>query len=133
MANYDSKAGRSPLARHVAVIDLDLPAQAAANTDFSLSLPSGAELISLRSRTSTAFTGTTATVQVGLTVGGAELVAATSIKALGEVAHSLVGAVAADVASSLSMGSASPNLFVRVVQTGPTAVGQARLLVEYGA
>lgn len=105
-----------------------LPVTAVANTDFSLSLPPGAIILSANVYTTTAYTGATATLQLGSTLGASDVVAATNIKAAGFVL--LVIAAGAPVAIA-NLGAA-PNLFARIVQTATfTAVGNGTLVVEY--
>ena len=107
-----------------------LPVTAVANTDFTLSLPPGGCLFSAVVFTTTAYTGTTVTVQLGLSAGDASYVAATTIKAIGMFPLTLVQAAGAGPAI---MPNASPNLFIRVVQTGATAVGSSFLVISYTA
>lgn len=109
---------------------LALAVTAVANTDFTMSIPPGASIQAFRIYTTTAFTAVTdAQLSVGAAAGGQDYVALTTIKALGVYNPSFVGAGAAALASALA---ASPNLFIRIVQTGgSTAVGAATLLVNY--
>jgi hypothetical protein len=51
-----------------------------------------------------------------------------SIAPIGMVTLTLL---AAQTPALFSMPSASPNLFIRIVQTTPTAVGAGTLLVKY--
>ena len=107
---------------------IPLPVGANANTDIGpISVPKGKTLLRASVYTSTAYTGTTVTIQIGSSAGDASYVAATTIKALGVYALTLVAAAAAALGSL----PATPNLFVRIVQTGPTAVGAATLVLEY--
>jgi len=99
---------------------------AVANTDFPIQIPAGATVLSAQTYTDVAFTGTTVTLQAGSTVGGVDYIAPVSIKALGTVFHSLVAA-----AQQLGNFPAATNFNVRIVQTGPTNVGHATLVVEY--
>jgi hypothetical protein len=91
-------------------------------------------------------TGATATIAVGSTVGGGEYVAATTVKAAGTFAHTLVsGALgsfgtagsglmntATDATVSALAGVPTTPLYVRITQTATTtAVGTATLVVQY--
>lgn len=117
-------AGRVQTAQRLAVT-----VTATANTDFTLSLPQGATIESIRALTTTAFTaGTDAKLSVGASAGGQDYVAQTSIAAVGVVNLTLVNAAAAALAAM----PAPPNLFIRLVQTGTaTAVGAATVVVNY--
>jgi hypothetical protein len=100
---------------------------AVANTDFSLSLPPGAQVLSSKVFTTTAFTGTTVTAQLGSTLGASDIVPATNIKAAGYVTL----AIAANAPAAIAALGAAPNVFARIVQTGATAVGAATLVIEF--
>jgi hypothetical protein len=100
---------------------------AVANTDFSLSLPPGAQVLSSKVFTTTAFTGTTVTAQLGSTLGASDIVPATNIKAAGYVTL----AIAANAPAAIAALGAVPNVFARIVQTGATAVGAATLVIEF--
>jgi hypothetical protein len=103
---------------------------ATANTDFPISLPPGASIDSIRAFTTAAFTaGTDAKLSVGSTVGGVDYVAQTTIAAIGVASMALVNAAAA---SLLSLPPTSPNLYLRLTQSGTaTAVGAATILINY--
>lgn len=96
---------------------------AVANTDFTEYLPTTATILRATVVTSTAFTGATVTLQIGTAVGGAQVVAATDIKAAGAVSLTYT-------AAGFALTGAQ-TLYIRVVQTTPTAVGAAKLLLEY--
>ena len=64
---------------------LMLSVTAVANTDFTMSVPPGATLLSATVYTSVAYTGATATIQIGNAAAGAQYVAAVSIQAIGIV------------------------------------------------
>ena len=98
---------------------------AVANTDFPISLPPGATILSANFYTSVAFTGTTVTAQLGSTLGASDIVAPVSVKTAGYVLFTLVA-----TALIGALGPA-PNVFCRIVQTGPTAVGAGTLVIEY--
>jgi hypothetical protein len=114
--------------RNDALQKLILPVTAVADTDFTLSVPPGCTLLSAVVYTSTAYTGGTVTIQIGNAAAGAQYVAAFPIAAVGIVPLTLL---AAQAPAFLSMPIGSPNLFVRIVQTTPTAVGSAVLVVNY--
>jgi len=112
----------------VVVQKIALPVGANANTDIPpISVPAGKTLLRASVYTSTAYTGATVTIQIGTSAGDASYVAAATIAAIG--VHSL--ALVAAAAAALAALPATPNLFVRIVQTTPTAVGAATLVLEY--
>ena len=118
-------AGKSVLSLHV-----PLSVTATANTDIApISLPPGATLVRATVYTTTAFLAATdAKIEIGSSAGDASYVAQTSIKALGMASLTLVNAAAATLASL----GATPNLYVRIVQTGTaSATGAATLVLEY--
>jgi hypothetical protein len=128
-----TNAGKAVLAQVATLTPL-----AQASTDFVLYLPAGAQVTDITTYTSTAYTGTTVTAQVGSTSGGAEYVAAVSVKSAGTVAHTLVagalGSLAslpADATVSALAGVATAPLYIRIAQTGATAVGAATMVVRY--
>ena len=115
-----------------AVLSLRVPlaVTAVANTDIApISLPPGATLLHATVMTTTAFLAATdAKIEIGSSAGDASYVAQTSIKALGMASLTLVNAAAATLASR----GATPNLYVRIVQTGTaSATGAATLVLEY--
>lgn len=105
-----------------------LTVAAATNNDYIVPIPAGARDIDFRVLTDIAFTAVTdAQISIGKTVGGAEYVAATTIKAIGVKTPTLVDAAAADYESLPQAG-----INVRIAQSGgSTAVGQAKLYVRY--
>ena len=107
-----------------------LAVTAVANTDFTVSIPPGATLTSLVVYTGTAFTaGTDCKISAGISAGDASYVALQTVAAIGVVTLTLVAAAAATLGA---FPAGSPNLFVRLVQTGTaTAVGAATLVVNY--
>lgn len=113
-----------------AIQKIALAVTATANTDITASIPAGAIIRSMTVYTTTAFTAVSdAQIQIGNAAAGAQYVAAVSIKALGIYALTLLGSAAAALAN---FPAGSPNLFVRIVQSGgSTAVGSATLLVSY--
>lgn len=115
-------------ARNLVEAPLALSVTAVTNTDSTLAIPSGAIIRSMTVYTTTAFTAVTdAMISVGSAAGGAQYVAAVSIKAVGIVSLTLIGSNAAALAN-FTAGT----LFVRVAQSGgSTAVGNATLVVSY--
>ena len=112
--------GKAQLASRTAIT-----VTAVANTDFSISLPPGAAILSANFYTTVAYTGATVTAQLGSTVGASDIVAATNVKAIGFYLLTLAaGAVVGNL-------GAAPNVFCRIVQTTPTAVGTGQLVIEY--
>lgn len=111
---------------------LALPVTATANTDFTLSIPPGATIASMTVYTTTAYgAATDATIQIGSAAAGSQYVAATSIKAAGVVTLA-AAATSAAAAALLAAPNASPNIFVRIVQTGAaSATGAATLVIDY--
>lgn len=120
---------------------------AALTTDIGpVYIPANSTVIGMTTFTGTAFTGATVTISVGSTLGGAEYVAATTIKAAGTFAHTLVaGALgnaatagsglmntAADATVSGLAGVPTTPIYVRITQTATTtAVGAATLVIQY--
>jgi hypothetical protein len=108
---------------------ISLPVTAVTNTDYTMSVPAGATILTAAVYTTTAYTGTTANISIGSAAGGAQYVAATDIHAVGVVQLVLVNAAAAAL---LSMPAGTPNLFIRIAQsTTPTAVGAGVLVIDY--
>jgi hypothetical protein len=116
----------------VCAIRLSLPVTAVASTPFTLSLPTGATIVSATVYTSTAYAAATnAFVEIGSAAAGQQYVAQTSIQAAGVVALTFA-ATAAAAAAMASLPAGTPNLFVTVVQTGAaSATGAATLVIEY--
>ena len=102
---------------------ISLPVTAVASTEFTMALPP-CTILRATTRTTTAYTGATATIQLGSTLGGVDIVAAVSIVSAGVVAHTVVAGAAK---------FAGGTVFVRIAQTTPTAVGAGVLAVEYVA
>lgn len=102
-----------------------MPVTAVANTEFTVTVPAG-RVLRITQRTTTAYTGATATVQVGTTLGGADVVAAADITGIATRSLTLVNA---------SVAAYSPfaggTLFVRIAQTTPTAVGAGHMVFEF--
>ncbi|WP_269715782.1 hypothetical protein [Caulobacter sp. NIBR2454] len=100
---------------------------AVTNTDFVFDIPAGAIDVEFTTFTTTAFGAVTdAQITIGNVAGGAQYVAATTIKAVGRKAHALVDAAAAALLSFPGQA------FVRVAQSGGnSATGAATLVVSY--
>lgn len=113
----------------LATMTLSLVPTAAASTDLTIQMPPGiAGVLRITSYTTVAYTGTAASVQVGTTLGGSQVVASASIAANATVAHTLV---AAGLAVDLALPSSSI-LYVRITQTTtPTNVGAGLMVVEF--
>ena len=109
-------------------------------------LPANSTVIGMTTFTGTAFTGATVTISIGSTLGGAEYVAATTIKAAGTFAHTLVAGALGNAATAGSglmntpanstisglAGAPTTPIYVRITQTATaTAVGAATLVVQY--
>jgi hypothetical protein len=108
---------------------VSLAVTATANTDFALPTPpAGARNVAFRLKTVTAFgAATDAQLQIGKTAGGAEYVAAVSIKSQQDLALTEVGSGVPDLETWT--GSA---LTARIVQSGAaSATGQAYLYIAY--
>lgn len=105
----------------------DLPVTATANTDFIFELPAGAIDVEFKTLTTTQYgAATDAQISIGSAAGGAQYVAAVSIKTVGRIAHTLVNAAAADYVNWPG------TFYVRVAQTGTaSATGAAKLVANY--
>lgn len=110
-----------------------LPVTAVANTDFQFSLPAGARNVNFRVVTSTAYGAVTdAQLSIGKTVGGAEYVAATTIKAQGVYTPALVTTGAADLDTYPGAARSLTTLNARIAQSGGnSATGVGTLFVDY--
>lgn len=114
-------------------IRIPLAVTAVATTSFPIALPVGATILSAQVITSVAYTGATVTFALGSTAGAVDLIAATTIKAIGYFPLTLITAGAPGVilgnAPALVAGF---NFFGTVTQTATfTAVGTAALVIEY--
>jgi hypothetical protein len=94
---------------------------AVASTEFTLILPP-CTIHRIETVTTTLFTGATAALRVGTSLGGEQIVANVSVLAVARVSHTVVAAGAK---------FAGGTVFVRLAQTTPTAVGRARTIIEY--
>lgn len=110
-----------------------LAVTAVANTDFSFQLPAGARNVKFNTKTVTAFgAATDAQLQLGNAAGGAQYVAAVSIKAAGEVSHALVAGNIADLDLVPGTPGTMTTFYGRIVQSGAaSATGAATLNAEY--
>jgi len=106
---------------------------ATANTDITFTLPAGARDVTFRTKTATAFgAATDATLQIGSASAGAEFVAAVSVKAQGQVAHTLVGGGVATLDTVAGTPGTETIFYVRIVQTGTaSATGAATLFADF--
>lgn len=127
-----SGVGGAGLSSIQGVLRLPLAVTAVANTDFTAAIPTGATILSAAVYTTTLFTAASITLQIGNVAGGVQYVAATSIISVGIVQLTLVNAAAAALAS-FPAPTAGANVFVRLVQGTPTAVGAGLLEIEYAA
>lgn len=125
-------------ARHAGALNriediIALPVTATANTDYQVQIPAGARNVTFSTITTTAYgAATDAQVSIGKTVGGAEYVAAVSIKALGKVLHTLATTNIADLDTLPGSPGSMTTVNVRVVQSGTaSATGAANLYVGY--
>ena len=110
----------------VGEIRVPITVTAATTTDFTVTVPAGAFLQSASTYTTTAFGAVTdATISIGTTVGGAEVVAATTVKAAGLKNHTLLDSAVA------TLTSLPTTLRVRITQSGGnSAVGAATLCLR---
>lgn len=114
------------------ILKIALPVTATANTDFTTTLPAGGCLKNATVFTTTAYGAVTdAKISLGVSAGDASYVTATTIKALGVFPLTLLQPAAAGPAI---MPATSPNLFIRVAQSGGnSATGAAFLVLSYTA
>ena len=126
---------------------LSIQAVAALTTDYGpLYIPANSTVTSMTTFTGTAFTGATAAITVGSTLGGAEYVASTTVKANAAFAHTLLVTAlgsfgtagsglmntATDATVSGLAGVPTTPIYVRITQTATTtAVGTATFVVQY--
>jgi len=126
---------------------LPIQAVAALTTDYGpLYIPANSTVIGMTTFTGTAFTGATAAITVGSTLGGAEYVASTTVKAAGTFAHTLVSGALGSIGTAGSglmstasnstisglAGAPTTPIYVRITQTATTtAVGTATFVVQY--
>lgn len=112
------------------ILKVALAVTATANTDIApISLPAGRALLRATVYTTTAFTASTdCQIEIGSSAGSAAYVAAVSVKSVGVYGLTMVNSAAAALAALPS----TPNIYVRLVQSGTaTAVGAGTLVLEY--
>lgn len=114
-------------------VAVPLAVTAVANTDYTFAIPTFARNVVFRTKTVTAFgAATDAQLQIGKTVGGAEYVAAVSIKAQGEVGHTNVTTGVPDLDQVPGSWGTQATFTARIVQSGAaSATGAATLYVDY--
>ena len=129
IGSYSSDVVASPVANVQATGSKALTVTAVANTDTTMSIPAGARVTSATVYTTTVFgAATDAEISLGNAAGGAQYVAATSIKAGGVYPLSF----AATTAAASGLLSFPGTLYIRIAQTGTaSATGAATLVVEY--
>ena len=105
----------------------------AANADFIVQVPAGARDLTFKTKTSTAYGAVTdAQISIGNAAAGAQYVAAVSIKAAGQVSHTLVAGAMSELDTVPGSPGQMANIYVRVAQTGGnSATGAATLFVDY--
>lgn len=129
VGSYSSDTIGTPLAKVQGVQTQTISVTAVANTDTTVTIPAAAIVSKFIVYTTTAFgAATDATISLGNAAGGAQYVAATSIKAGGVV----ILTAAASVAAASGLLSFPGTLYIRIVQTGAaSATGAATLVIEY--
>lgn len=134
MPTVGQKLARQSGAFNRMTMPLALPVTAgAANADFVAYIPAGSRNVKFNTKTSVAFGAVTdAQISIGNAAAGAQYVAAVSIKAAGEVNHTLVAGAMAELDTVPGkLGDLTP-VYVRVAQTGGnSATGTGVLFVEY--
>lgn len=103
---------------------ISISATANTNTDFTFSMPAGYQLLRITNYNTTTYTGTTVTLSVGTTAGGAEIISAHNIKPAG--VHTM-GFVSTYNPTNVT----SQTLYLRIAQTGQTAIGASVVTFEY--
>lgn len=133
MATVAQKTARHPGALNRIEDVVPLAVTAVANTDGTFQIPCGARNVTFRTKTVTGFGAVTdAQVQIGKTVAGAEYVAATTIKALGDYSHTEVGTSVADLDTVPGILGQMATFNWRIVQSGTaSATGAANLYIAY--
>ena len=107
---------------------VSIQAVAQANTDFTVALPLGARIVGIKHLTTTAYTGATATIQVGTSAGGTQIAAAQDIKASADTRIPLAAGAAAPLTGTSAGGSV---VYIRLVQGTPTAIGTGVVMIDY--
>ena len=127
-----------------------LTVTAVTNTDFVVYLPAYSSVTNILNYTSTAYTGTTANLTIGASVGGTEYVqaaqtirAATTTAALATIllngfgtyntaGSGLMNLPVDTVATAANNGIPTAALYIRIAQGAtPTAVGASTLIIKY--
>jgi len=118
----------SPVAIVAASQTQALTVTAVTNTDTTITVPTGARILSIVAYVTTAFTGGTPTIALGNAAGGAQYVAATSLATAGIYTLS----IAATTTAASGLLSFPGTLYVRINQaSAPTAVGNVTLAITY--
>ena len=130
---YDAPSGIAGLTDFIKKVAL--PVTATANTDFSVSLPPNGTLISATVYTTVAYAAVTDTkISIGTSAGNNSYLSggtAVSVQSLGVYVLTLTQP---DGGGPAIMPNASPNLFIRLVQTGTaSATGTAFIILNYTA
>lgn len=107
-----------------AVRTINIAATAVANTDFTIAMPPGYQLLRITVYNTTTYTGATVTLSVGTAAGGAQIVNAHNILPAGVHTTTIVS-------SFNPTNVTSQTLFLRIAQTTPTAVGASVVVFEY--
>lgn len=119
VGSSDGVNGTVTVARNISIA-----ATAVANTDFTIQMPDEYQLLRITNYNTTTYTGTTVTLSVGTTAGGAEIVNAHNIKPAGVHTTTFVTTFnPTDVTNR--------TLYLRIAQTGATAVGASVVTFEY--
>jgi len=131
MSTVGQKLTRGGLNR--CAICVPVTVTAVTNTDFTFQLPAGARDVTFRTKTITAFGAVTdAQLSIGNAAAGAQYVAAVSIKAAGQVAHTLAGGAMSELDTVPGAPGSMTTIYGRVAQSGGnSATGLATLIVEY--
>lgn len=103
---------------------INIAATAVANTDFTIAMPAGYQLLRIVNYNTTTYTGTTVNLSVGTAVGGAQIISAHDIKPAGVHPMTIVS-------TFNPTNVTNQTLFLRIAQTGPTAVGASVVVFEY--
>ncbi len=100
------------------------------NVDATLVLPTNAQILQIFPDTLTAWDSvTSASLTIGTTAGGTEVLGATDVKSNG---RETTAPTAAQLAVWDDIGSTN-TLYIRVAQVGNTTAGQARVTVVYAS
>lgn len=98
------------------------------NVDGTIVIPAGSQVVNIWADTLTAWdSGTSASLTIGTSAGGAEFMDATDVKSAG---RETTAPTAADLGLWDDVGTTN-TLYVRVAQVGNTSAGQLRVTVVY--